>query len=746
MSSKKNPRNRDQPVPQRKTGTNKSISSTVAIGNPSSKAWTAYLPLIAFIATCILIFYPPYFKGLFMNPPLYVTHVLTAFILILVAISSNQGKNLSLLKTPVDWAVLVFALAYLLSLIGAVHPGDAFYGLIKVLNYVAVYWIVSLVVRNSDQMETVVRVLLASGAGVAAIGLLASLGYSAYPHAFNGRTIVSTLQYSNTTAAFMSAMVILAIGLWSREKKPFLQLVYLTVGSFLTLIILTSLSKGAWLAFILGFIVLLVGGRGYRSKIVYGLLVMLSAAAATFVKFYPAITGEGTNASRWLFVCLLVSVLGTALWRLIVYLIGNKAHKILAALVAIILLLVAIPLGIGLRDQLNNSNLAAEASEIFDFTGSSYYSRIAFNNWALEIIKDHPVNGTGAGGWSALYRQYQDNNANTEDVHNHHINIWIEAGTIGFIAWMLVLALFIRCLIKTKAKAAEREWLLILAIGSALLVMLAHAAIDFDLSIPAMSIFLWTMLGLINNGYKRSAEIKSHPIATLKYINGTLVVIVSITLLISGMLAYSAYLHAAQGAEQIRLSSEKPESQQTHLQKARQEIHTAITLNPINGEYQAVWATANALSYSSADEPNSMTARQYYNDTIRGIEECERLQPYNVNNRQRLLESAILLGNGKLILEQAEGLLNSKPNDINPYIILTDVLWEAFQYSLSVNDDELASNYATQLAALDDRMQLQVKKINANLPWLGEPLEFPDQTKDKILVAREYIGKSKLSF
>jgi hypothetical protein len=170
-------------------------------------------------------------------------------------------------------------------------------------------------------------------------------------------------------------------------------------------------------------------------------------------------------------------------------------------------------------------------------------------------------------------------------------------------------------------------------------------------------------------------------------------------------------------------------------------MHKAIRLNPFNGEYQAVWSTVNALIYSSADDPNSSTAVQSYNDALIGIEDSEKLQPYNVNNRQRLLESAILLANGELILQQAEGLLNSKPNDINLYIILADVLWEAFQYSLSVNDDELARNYATQLVGLEDRLRLQVQKINPNLPWYGDPLEFPAQTKEKILIAREYTKK-----
>lgn len=713
--------------------------NTVAADFVISK-WKGYLPAIAFAAACILVFYPPYFKGLFMNPPLYITHVLTALILIMVAINTKKENGFLVLQTPMDWAALTFAFAYLLSLIGAVHPGEAFFGFIRILNYLAIYWIVSRVVRTWSQMETMLRVLLASGAGVAAIGILASLGYSSYPHAFNGTAIVSTLQYSNTTAAFLAAIVIVAISLWIKEKHYYLQLIYITVGSYMNLIILISSSKGAWLALILGIVILFLAvGRGYRVKAAYGLLIMFFSAAAAFLKFYPAIISEGTNASKWLLICLLLSVIGVISWNLAVYLIRSKSYKFLAAIIAAAIVLCAIPILVVPHQKFDYNNLSIEALELFDLKHSSYYSRVSFNNWAMQIIRDYPVNGTGAGGWAALYRQYQNYNASTKEVHNHYLNIWIEAGTIGFLAWMFLLAAAFWSLYRMRNRIDNQERLLTAGTAGAAIVLLSHALIDFDLSIPSMAIFLWTLFGLINSGYRRTLASNPASVISNPLINCSLWVMVTLCLLVSGLLTYSAYWYAVQGTKQIYLSSANSAAQQTQLQLARHELQKAIRMNPLNGEYQAVWATANALCFSSTEDPSSAEAGQYYSAARRGIDKGEKLLPYHEEIRYRLLESAILLGNGDLMLKQAEGWLAANPNNVDAYTILANMMWEAFQYYLTAGNEELAQSYAEQLVGIEKRLNHQVHKIDPAYPWLGQPLELPAQTREHILMAREYL-------
>ena len=46
-------------------------------------------------------------------------------------------------------------------------------------------------------------------------------------------------------------------------------------------------------------------------------------------------------------------------------------------------------------------------------------------------------------------------------------------------------------------------------VTGAIIVLLSHAAIDFDFSIPSMLIFLWILLGLINSRYQKTKDIKA---------------------------------------------------------------------------------------------------------------------------------------------------------------------------------------------------------------------------------------------
>jgi len=41
-----------------------------------------WLPLAAFAAVGILIFYPPYFRGLFFKEEMFATHIITAFVFV----------------------------------------------------------------------------------------------------------------------------------------------------------------------------------------------------------------------------------------------------------------------------------------------------------------------------------------------------------------------------------------------------------------------------------------------------------------------------------------------------------------------------------------------------------------------------------------------------------------------------------------------------------------------------------------
>jgi len=119
----------------------KKQTKTIEI-NPQPSHLPRWLPMVSFVFLGILIFYPPFFRGLFFNEDMFLYHIITALVFILIWANKIYQKDYTFLKTPLDWAIFAYAGVYLLSLIGAVHPGEAFYGFLRVLNYFMVFWMV----------------------------------------------------------------------------------------------------------------------------------------------------------------------------------------------------------------------------------------------------------------------------------------------------------------------------------------------------------------------------------------------------------------------------------------------------------------------------------------------------------------------------------------------------------------------------------------------------------------------------
>jgi O-antigen ligase len=116
---------------------------------------------------------------------------------------------------------------------------------------------------------------------------------------------------------------------------------------------------------------------------------------------------------------------------------------------------------------------------------------------ALKVIRDYPVFGAGGGGWDALFYGYQEREYHSRAVHNHFLEVWIEAGIIGFIAfigiWLSFLAAFIRNCFKRGKYALRWQYWTACFVPVAALGL--HSTIDWNFSIGAVGIFLFTFLG-----------------------------------------------------------------------------------------------------------------------------------------------------------------------------------------------------------------------------------------------------------
>jgi hypothetical protein len=147
---------------------------------PPGKTYTA-LSQGLLIAVCVLIFFPPIWRGLYDELDLAVTSILTALLVLGAIALKVQRKDYRFLRNPLDIAILLYAAAYLLAMINAVHIGEAVWGFLIALNYFLIYWLVAQVIPDLQSARTILNTLLASAAAVAVIGLMAATAIQIIP-------------------------------------------------------------------------------------------------------------------------------------------------------------------------------------------------------------------------------------------------------------------------------------------------------------------------------------------------------------------------------------------------------------------------------------------------------------------------------------------------------------------------------------------------------------------------------------
>ena len=724
---------------------------------PIPKTNTKWLSLAAFILVGILIFYPPYFRGLFFKEDMFLYHLITALVFIVVWVKKIKTKDYTLIRTPLDWAVLAYAGAYLLSLIGAVHPGEAFFGFLKALNYFMVYWMVTQVVKDYKHYVAVLNILLAAGVGVALIGLLTATGYCHYPAAVINGVIQSTLQYSNATAAYLAVISIIGTVLWIRRQSLPLKITY-GIATYLTaLVVLAAVSKGAWLIWIIGIIILLIGMPGlYKIKALYSMGLALMAAFITSEKFIPAITGPNIKTGLpVLFIGIIIVLAGQALWEALAWLNRKRGKRAVAA-AAVALVIAGTAGAFTIGNSLTNvapQELVTEAMQIFDSGGNSYSYRMDFCRWGLAIVKDHPIFGTGAGGWNALYHQYQDYSMFTTEAHNHFLQVWVEAGTLGLIAFLAVWILFLLAAYRLYRVYREKETdediqdhqILIWGTVAAALACGGHAAFDFDLSIAAVFILLWALIALINAAWLITAP--PQPVGVCPAINISAAAALTVLMLYCGSSYALANHYAVQGAELRQSIQGKTPAQQTALLiQAANNYQRSVSLNSLDANPYADLGGIYAIFYYSQAQSGQTGQQDYHKKAIDAMERAEKLKPYDTKIRNSLLVNLAMMGEIDRSIEQTEWAIKTNPNDINAYAAKGKLLWDATKHYLDQKDYDNAAKYARQTAAVETQINKHRQKVKEDSSlWHGAKLDLTPQLSLNIAQAQYLLGQYKQS-
>jgi len=707
---------------------------------------------VLFILAGLLIFYPPLFNGLFFNPQMFISHIITSIIFSLVLFYRIRHKDYVLLRSPLDWAILAYAGAYLLSLVGAVQQGEAIYGFLKALNYFMVYWVVTRVARSYRLVRELLKFLVAGGLVVAVIGILAAVGYSDYPGAYENGVIMSTLQYSNTMAAYLAVMILIGVTLVQQEKTIWLKVVYSLANYLMAVAVLGALSKGAWIILIGGALLLLIGLPGmYRLKSLYHLGLVIGIAGVVYSRFAAAIVAADANqALIYVSLGFLLAVIGVIVWEVLEKLWKSQRLAPVIITVTVAALAVAGILALG-NQVVQSDDVTREISGLLDLESSSYTARAEFMRCAVEIVKDHPIIGAGAGGWEALYRQYQNYSYWTTETHSHFLQVWVETGTVGllaFLAMWLILLFYIFRIYKAKRKEEDQShWILSWGIASGALALGAHAAIDFDLSIPAMCMVLWSLLALGNSLYNESSPApaaSSRQKPAYAWVQMGVAGLLVVLLLVSG----SKYLYALNQAnlaekDMLELSQENNVRQQVELlNQASVKYNKAAKSDPCNGQYLTSLSTVNTNFFAFLHQQGLPEADQIRSQVVKDIDRAGELRPYDINSLTILINNAARLGHTEGLISLGQKSIKASPNDIMVYKNIANLWWDASQLYLEAGQKDTSIKFAQQIQLLERSLQDQIAKVDVeNLYWQGPLLQVDEDLEKLFNQAEDHLNR-----
>lgn len=492
------------------------------------------------VLLAIMLFYPPFFRGLFFASELLPTHMLTAAVFALFAFYKLTRRELSFFNGPLDYAVFVLLGLYITSSINAWNTRDAIAAVLKMANYAAVYWLLAYSVRSLSAVRGYLGVLLASGAGVSLLGLGAAIGTFSYKDAFVDGRIFGSLQYPNTTASFLTAINLFGLYLWDESRNKFLGALLAAANYLLFLTILGTQSRGALVIYPIALVILLLGLTGRQRWRVLGCFAVQLVASLAVYGQVMARTGGQAQLQGWLWV-LAGAALASVLYLAWQYLASRrqsgalplkagarKRHLQPWVVPAAVVLAVAVLGAAGFGLWRERGTVAAIASQItlqaeqqpliarlktVSWSDINIQERLVMSRDALKIMAASPANallGAGGGGWNASYHMYQSYLYFTTEAHNHFMQVGVETGFPGLLTFLLIWIFFIAAAWrlyrqvrpdgKTDPGAGEpgaalpaTAWVIL----SSAVALGIHSAMDFNLSLGAVALLLWALFGLI---------------------------------------------------------------------------------------------------------------------------------------------------------------------------------------------------------------------------------------------------------
>ncbi len=683
---------------------------------------------IALWGLAALLFLSPYFRGLFFAPEQERALIFASLVFWLTFFWCWVRNDSRFLRTPLDWFALALPLVYIISSFTAVNKGLAIDEVIKNILYFMTYWSVSRLVRHDGDIQKLLHVIYLSAFGVALAGLATATGIININDGFLDGRIYSSFQYPNALAAYLGAVTFFGLYLWDRMRvkligtegfaqnsimgklhyRNYFGYSYAIINYIILTVFFGANSRGGLLVFVLVLIIYLIGlgaEKRFFTTLHIGFLGIISFFAVN--KFIPlAIDLQGGKAWLWILFGL-VAVLASqfAVSYLNQYLLARwkDNEKNYSKTFGGLALFALIICGVWLLGH------ASILQKVTDFSYlRTAFQRVNYFGAAFEMFKERPITGWGGGGWQEAYRSFMDYYYVSRQVHSYYFQVGVETGILGIAA---VAGIWISFLYKAHclyhgSKGDTLLKQLVLTLTAVFLMIAGHAVIDFDLSLSALTLVLWSCFGIVAGisigkplSETGAARSKSSPLNFLPLGVSTTATAV---IIIVCCIFLQAQSHMTQGLKML---------QSQRVNEGVALIEKAVKFNPYRAEFRLNMAQV----YSSLGSKD------------KAFEEAQKavgLSMFDTAPRHVLAQVAMASGDYEQASAVVEEALVLNPNDVAEYEKAAGIYSQLGTLELASGQKDRAREYFQKSFQIPVRMDNYYQSVSEDSRklWTGPKL------------------------
>lgn len=593
--------------------------------NSSRSNGFLYWIILLYVSMFLLI--APYKQGVFnsgawnFEGPVYMSALWGALGILFISIANvRKGTESNMLLLQL--AIWLVPLAYYISSIG---PASNHLSEISV--YISILWAVFFTMglyvgqkyKFRKYLITIICILIYF---IVIYGIINWFGLAHYKNAvLNGR-LAGVFQYPNTYAALLVGIYFASLSIANKNKYDSNRIHYCFCFMLVPIMmsLLLTLSRGGYILFFIVFIVylfLLSFENQIKTIIATFITGVLSASWLQLLISINEIVLEKFNLLYSLGgvgIIIITSVINVILVNWCYKIILHRFRKIstpiyfmpllILLLFLILIALLFIPFTLQLLPDALEERIVS-----FSTANESYKGRIEYFKDSFKIFMDYVWFGTGGGGWTSLYSQYQDIPYTANKAHSFYAEYIIEVGFVGILAIIILVI----CIFKSIDYSVLRNEIHESRIASIVLMssLLIHSFIDFDMSFVYISTLVFLLLGLSipvkATGNSTPGKYYKWSISFLSFI----VFMIVIVQIIPKVQAHNYYSVAMNGLKNNNLLSEP--------------INKSYQLDPGNPNYALSQVQLLIAQY------NNSSNNQYIDQAIKVVEDIYNSEPFNKN-------------------------------------------------------------------------------------------------------------------